>query len=66
MKQNINNLESWVFTFNTYERLWCATKRENYIDLFNDYKSKNVIRNSNINTLIEVISKGVKPIDLEL
>ena len=55
----MTNLEThiydWVFHFNIYTERWEAAKRENYHQLFSG--GNDVIRSSDINTLISIISK---------
>lgn len=57
-----NNLYGWVFTYNPYEKLWYAAKRENYFLLWNygpkDKEfSENVFRSTDIQTLQYLIKK---------
>lgn len=51
------NLYDWIFHFNPYEKIWSAVKRDNYNELFNNYKSNKVLKSKNINTLQEIINK---------
>ena len=51
-------LYDWLFHYNPFTKLWCATTRSNKDLLFNNEKSPNVIKSSNINTLIEIIVMG--------
>jgi len=53
----MNRLEGWVFVYNTHTSKWMASRRDNYYDLFSNISSDKVLKSSNINTLIEIISK---------
>lgn len=52
-----HNMHDWVFHKNTYSGKWEAVKREHYADLFNNHKSKHILRSSSIKTLEEIINK---------
>lgn len=53
----MKNVADWVFNYNTFNRQWQAAKRENYKDLFNNYRSPNVLRSSEMKTLVSLIEK---------
>lgn len=52
-----NNLYGWVFTFNPHTNQWLATTRDNYLQLFDNQKSADILRSSSIKTLEEIIIK---------
>lgn len=54
----MENLHGWVFTYNSLEKLWYCTQRENYQDLFNNIKSDKIFNSSKIETLVEGIIKN--------
>jgi len=54
---NLSNLHDWVFNYNSYKSQWNAVKREDYPMLFSGGDKSKVLSSSNINTLIELISK---------
>ena len=49
------NLDQWVFCCDR-EGQWKAAKREHYKELWNNHKSEHVLRSSNPDTLVELIS----------
>lgn len=49
------HIYDWVFHYNIYTNLWEAAKRDNYFELFNG--GKNVLRSSDIKTLITIINR---------
>ena len=53
----MNKLNGWVFTYNSLNKKWMATKREHYVDLFSRINNSTVIKSSSIDTLIELIIK---------
>ena len=55
MKQG--ELYNWVFHYNHYTEKWSAIKRDYVGDLFSNRKSKHILSSSNINTLIELITR---------
>lgn len=60
-----NNMQNWIFTKNTYKEggEWMCTTRDHQMDLFNNPKSKFVIRSSSIETLEYIINKGEGDLD---
>jgi len=59
MKENNmkENLENWVFVYNTYTGEWLSTTRDNVKELWNNSNSKNIIRSSSISTLEKLIMR---------
>lgn len=55
----MEKIHGYVFTYNDYTKRWYAVKREDYSLLFSDIKNKKVIKSDKIETLIEVIIKGI-------
>ena len=53
----MEKLQGWVFTYNSYSKVWMCATRENYSLLFNDFTNKKVLRSRNLNTLIELVIK---------
>lgn len=55
-------LTDWVFHFNPYDETWAAVPREIYDEYWNNFTHPEVLRSSNINTLIEILhrTKGDK------
>jgi len=53
----MEKLAGWVFTYNTMNKTWMATKRDNYFKLFSDIQSNKVIKSNSIDTLIYLIIK---------
>jgi hypothetical protein len=53
---NNQELYGWVFTFNPYQQVWLAAKRENSNELFSGNEG-NVLKSSSINTLQQLIIK---------
>lgn len=52
----MRHLHDFIFHYNIYTKVWNATKRDSYNELFSGNEG-NVIRSSNINTLIALINK---------
>jgi len=50
----------YVFHFNPMTETWSAIHRDSYVDYWSDskIKSPDVLRSSDIKTLIELITKG--------
>jgi len=48
---------SYIYSFNPYENVWRACKREHYLELFSNNDSKNVLKSSKIDTLVDIINK---------
>jgi hypothetical protein len=48
---------NFVFHYNSYTKLWSTIPRESYNDYWNDTNNVNIIRSSEINTLIDLLSK---------
>lgn len=53
---NREQLYGWIFTFNPYQQLWFASKRENLNELFSGDEG-NILKSSNIDTLQKLIIK---------
>ena len=53
MKEVLND---WIFHYCPYSKKWKSSTRENMKDLFNNVDSKNVIKSSKIETLVELIN----------
>ena len=51
-------LNEWVFHFNPFTKTWAAIHRSDYLEYWNNQKSKKVLRSSKIETLIELLVKG--------
>ena len=56
----MDNLQNWVFTYNTYKKVWEAVQREHFNDLWNNKSSKNVLEHKEIKELINLIIKKEK------
>lgn len=50
-------LHGWVFVYNPYISKWMAAERGDTNDLYNDHTSQNVLRSSQITTLLSLLSK---------
>jgi hypothetical protein len=50
-------LNGWVFHFNPFTKNWVAINRNDYLEYWNNHKSKKVIKSSSIQTLVELIIK---------
>ena len=56
----MENLYNYVFWYNSYENTWYAIETKNYIDFMSSTDNReNTLKSSKIETLIEMISKGV-------
>lgn len=55
----MNKLHGYVFTYNDITKRWYATTRDNYPLLFSDIQNKKVLKSNRIETLIEMIFKGL-------
>jgi len=55
--QDREYLNNWVFHFNGFTNNWYAIPREHYLEYFQNSKSKNVLKSSDINTLLEILHK---------
>ena len=53
----MNNLQNWVFKYNTYTKRWMATTDDCYFDLSNNIQSENIVMSKSIDTLEELIIK---------
>lgn len=51
-----NNLDGWVFSYNSSANLWQCCKREHYFELFNG--GENVFKSKDFKVLEEMIYKG--------
>ncbi len=51
------NLDGWLFTYNSKTDKWRAARRDHATELFSNYNSKLVISSSSIKTLEEIIMK---------
>lgn len=53
-------LVNWVFHFNPYSNTWVAIPRDKYNEYWDNYNHPDILRSSNINTLLELLhrSKG--------
>ncbi len=49
--------QQWLYHFSPYEGIWKACKREHYLELFSNNNSKNVLKSSKIDTLVEIVNK---------
>lgn len=58
--ENISNsyLHDWVFHFNPYTEQWAAIHRDHYVDYWNGYQGKNVLRAKYINVLVDLLHKA--------
>jgi len=52
-----DNQIQWVYTYNPFEEIWKACKREHYLELFSNNNSKNVLKSNKIDTLVDIINK---------
>ena len=52
----MEHLYDWIFNYNPYKKEWRAVKREDYSLLFSAINSNQIIRSSDLNTLVEIIS----------
>lgn len=50
-------LHDWMFHFNPYRKTWYAIPRDSYLDYWDDTNNANVIKSSNINTLLDILHK---------
>jgi hypothetical protein len=52
----MNQIYSYIFWYNSYEQIWYAIPRDQYIEFFNGNRNyKGVIKSSKIDTLITII-----------
>jgi hypothetical protein len=58
MGQDLSYLNDWVFNFNSFTEKWAAIPREEYKQYWNDYKSANVLKSKDLNTLLELLHKA--------
>jgi hypothetical protein len=54
----MENLYDYLLHYNHYTKLWNGVPRELVNEYWNDKDIDGVIKSKNINTLIELISKG--------
>ena len=57
----MNNLYDYVFHFNTYEEAWYAIPRDKYNEYWDNKNAHGLLKSKDINILISVISKNIKP-----
>ena len=56
----MENLYNYVFWYNSYEGTWYAIETKNYIDFMSNGDNRvNTLKSNKVETLIEMISKGV-------
>jgi hypothetical protein len=56
----MSRLYDWVFHYNHFTELWHAVPREMYNRYWDNDDIKGVLKSKDINTLIEIITKGIK------
>jgi hypothetical protein len=54
----MSNLYDYLLHYNHYDGVWNAIPRDKVNDYWNDNKTKGVLKSKDINTLIELITKG--------
>lgn len=54
----MEELYGYVFHYNPYEKLWNAIPRDVYNSYFSDRFTDGILKSKDINTLIEILSKG--------
>lgn len=55
--QDRDYLNNWVFHFNPFTDTWYAIPRDHYLEFWSNPTSDNVLRSSNINTLLDILHK---------
>jgi len=60
---NMEHLQNWVFHYNTYTSQWAAIPRDLYNEYWSNYTTAEILRSSNIETLISLISKHKGDVD---
>jgi hypothetical protein len=53
----MDKLNNWLFNYCSTTNLWRAVKRDESHLMFNDYLNPNVLKSTEITTLIELIVK---------
>jgi hypothetical protein len=59
----MEHLQNWVFHYNTYTSQWAAIPRDLYNEYWSDYSIPEILRSSNIETLISLVSKHKGDVD---
>ena len=54
----MEELYNHVFHYNPYEKLWNAIPRDVYLEYWSNRNVEGVLKSKDINTLIEILSKG--------
>lgn len=57
-----NQLDEWIFRYNSHTKKWECTTRDNYSQLFSGGKG-NVLRSNSMDTLVSLIIKTEGNID---
>lgn len=52
-----SHMQDWVFHYNIFTHTWAAIPRECYNAYWSDYNHPEILRSSDINTLIELVGK---------
>ena len=58
MDTNKEQLNQYIFNYNSHSDEWRAVKRDNYLELFSNNDSKNILKSKKIEVLIEYITKN--------
>lgn len=54
----MDNLDGWVFIYNSHDKVWMGTTGDNYFLLKNDFKNEKVLKTSTFQSLQSLIIKG--------
>ena len=57
-KQDLSYLEDWIFHFNSFTEEWAAVPRETYNEYWNQHNHPDVLRSTNLNSLLELLHKS--------
>jgi hypothetical protein len=57
-RNNMEELYDYVFHYNPYTGIWNAIPREDYTEYWNNSSLSSVIKSKNLNTLIELVTRG--------
>ena len=60
MKEEITNgyLHDWVFHYNPFMDIWSAVPRDLYVEYWNGYEGRNILRAKHLNVLIDLLHKA--------
>jgi hypothetical protein len=64
MKDGMSYLYDWVFHYNHYNQVWSAVPRDKYTEYWDRHDHPDVLRSSQLATLLELLHKSRGDIDI--